>query len=1013
MASTNGLQNNSLVVNTIDGLTTIYATSIYDNGILLDPGNYVPYSGAVNSVNLGGQELQTSFVPVNGSDVVNLTALQASNTYLLGVTALNYVPYTGATGDTTLGTYKMSSSSAPTTGNNFTNKTYVDGQISAITTAYVPYTGATTAVNLGSFGITAQSVGVGNGTTAGIISFGAPSGYQPWKISTDASGNLKFRTGTPALLGLDATGNVTASGAYYGTTAQFSAITSATPSLALGVDGSGNLNSFPVPTSVNLLPLNNTWTGTNQFNQPVYFPASGGFVNSIISGSATLAQDNSTNVNRVQFTGSGGIYNQYIYAHTGTSVNYDAQIQVSNTTAIPTTNNTGQMTIYAGSVALPLTSIGGGVNPPATGTSGGTGDRLILYPGSVGVYPYSFGINAGVLWYSCPTGTNHRWYIGGVNNMTLNSGGTLVLALANGGNHLQLTNSSTNAMFMNFNSNGGAGSAYIGMDSSTGSGLFGSGIPYSFDIGTSSATPICFFTNNVTTPRMTISASGNISASGDISCGLIAPSTGYGRQDNRNLNPKSINAGTEQFFFASWNNDGGAPYADAIGMNGWTDSSGGLTNVLMVRKDTWGIRQYQGTFGSTTAFVNTPATSAQYMDCCMKGVGDNTKTTFQPIGGTWNVPLNVGSGTDSGTAQVITTNGNLHLDPATGASMYLGGYRPPATLYMYASSSIQKTTRYQYQFANVDGDAMAYFQNGSTGANAYMNIIIANNASATNHFMNSSTRSPDGWYNCYTIRNDSGGGVRFMSNNGGFSSYGASAYGATYCNAIVNYTNTTNLAPTSWAGTGYTVFCNTSQPSVNQPGLGLGTNNSSACYITALSPAIVWLDLPISANQITVRYAGTLVAYTQAGVGWVNVSDEREKHAINDLKTSRSLERILKCKTKYYKRKYYDTDKEGNPTTPVPQATKDNICVGLLAQDVLQHTPHSISTWKNEDIKETDEDDTTRFGISYNDFVVHLIGAVQEHNKTITTQASQITALQQQLSQLANQFQAYITAVHG
>ena len=120
------------------------------------------------------------------------------------------------------------------------------------------------------------------------------------------------------------------------------------------------------------------------------------------------------------------------------------------------------------------------------------------------------------------------------------------------------------------------------------------------------------------------------------------------------------------------------------------------------------------------------------------------------------------------------------------------------------------------------------------------------------------------------------------------------------------------------------------------------------------------------------------------------------------------------------KRKYYDTDKEGNPTTPVPQATKDNICVGLLAQDVLQHTPHSISTWKNEDIKETEEDDTTRFGISYNDFVVHLIGAVQEHDKTITaqasqlaTQASQITALQQQLSQLANQFQAYITAVHG
>jgi hypothetical protein len=50
-------------------------------------------------------------------------------------------------------------------------------------------------------------------------------------------------------------------------TAQFTNITSATPSLALGVDGSGNLRSFAV--AVNLLPLNNTWTGTNTFNNTV------------------------------------------------------------------------------------------------------------------------------------------------------------------------------------------------------------------------------------------------------------------------------------------------------------------------------------------------------------------------------------------------------------------------------------------------------------------------------------------------------------------------------------------------------------------------------------------------------------------------------------------------------------------------------------------------------------------------------------------------------------------------
>jgi len=131
------------------------------------------------------------------------------------------------------------------------------------------------------------------------------------------------------------------------------------------------------------------------------------------------------------------------------------------------------------------------------------------------------------------------------------------------------------------------------------------------------------------------------------------------------------------------------------------------------------------------------------------------------------------------------------------------------------------------------------------------------------------------------------------------------------------------------------------------------------------------------------------------------VSDEREKEDINDLKTSRSLERIMKCKPKYYKRKYYDTDKDGKDATPVPQAEKDTICIGLLAQDVLQTNPHCVSGWKNDNIKETDDDDGSRFGINYGDFTVHLIGAVQEQQKQIDDlkkQIADLTALVQQLA---------------
>jgi hypothetical protein len=108
------------------------------------------------------------------------------------------------------------------------------------------------------------------------------------------------------------------------------------------------------------------------------------------------------------------------------------------------------------------------------------------------------------------------------------------------------------------------------------------------------------------------------------------------------------------------------------------------------------------------------------------------------------------------------------------------------------------------------------------------------------------------------------------------------------------------------------------------------------------------------------------------------------------------LERIIKCKPKFYKRKYYDTDKDGKDTTPVPQSVKDTICIGLLAQDVLETNPHCVSGWKNDNIKETDDDDGTRYGINYGDFTVHLIGAVQEIVKQSTSQATLVQELKKQ-----------------
>jgi hypothetical protein len=178
---------------TIDGLVSIDANDISVNGQPIDPGSYVPYSGATSDIDLGTHTILSSTAPTSSSNLTNKNYVDVQDAIR--------VPYTGATANVDLGTYSISSSTAPSTSNNLTNKNYVDTQDAL----KVPYTGATSNVNLGAYTLTAS-------------------------------------------------------------TAKFTTITSATPSLALGVDASGNLNSFAVPTASNILPLDNTFTGTNTFN---------------------------------------------------------------------------------------------------------------------------------------------------------------------------------------------------------------------------------------------------------------------------------------------------------------------------------------------------------------------------------------------------------------------------------------------------------------------------------------------------------------------------------------------------------------------------------------------------------------------------------------------------------------------------------------------------------------------------------------------------------------------------
>jgi len=72
--------------------------------------------------------------------------------------------------------------------------------------------------------------------------------------------------------------------------------------------------------------------------------------------------------------------------------------------------------------------------------------------------------------------------------------------------------------------------------------------------------------------------------------------------DDRTAAPADGSAAYATFGFGSWNNNNTSPYADNWILRSYTDSSGGADNMVSFRKDSLGMRVWQQTYGSATAF---------------------------------------------------------------------------------------------------------------------------------------------------------------------------------------------------------------------------------------------------------------------------------------------------------------------------------------------------------------------------------------------------------------------------
>lgn len=141
--------------------------------------------------------------------------------------------------------------------------------------------------------------------------------------------------------------------------------------------------------------------------------------------------------------------------------------------------------------------------------------------------------------------------------------------------------------------------------------------------------------------------------------GYITSSASVARlssRDIRTISPSSENASELRFGFTSWNNNSGAPYADYLHLRSYSDNSGGADNLVTFLKSGIGMRIWQQSFGSGTAY-------SSYVDVLHSS---NYTSYAIPIGGSWGADLTnvgwtrrVGVAYDGGEWVVLTNNNQI------------------------------------------------------------------------------------------------------------------------------------------------------------------------------------------------------------------------------------------------------------------------------------------------------------------------------------------------------------------
>jgi hypothetical protein len=167
-------------------------------------------------------------------------------------------------------------------------------------------------------------------------------------------------------------------------------------------------------------------------------------------------------------------------------------------------------------------------------------------------------------------------------------------------------------------------------------------------------------------------------------------------EDNRTISPSELGANRLKFGFTSWANNNTSPYADFIHLRSYQDASGGSDNLIMFKKSGIGMRIWQQTYGSTTAYSTFKDVAFTDSDISGNAATATTLQTTRTINGTnFNGSANIETSywgatrtlTIGNTGKTVNGSGNqswslaeIGAYPSTNPNGYISSYTETDTL---------------------------------------------------------------------------------------------------------------------------------------------------------------------------------------------------------------------------------------------------------------------------------------------------------------------------------------------